>query len=66
MDSLDPSFLQKKGDDEDDMEEENGEEAGESEVNTLLKIVENLNEDFEKFLADEIVDHTLKLPTGRT
>ena len=66
MDSLDPNFLQKKSDEEDEMEEENGEEAGESEVSTLLKIVENLNEDFEKYLADEIVDHTLRLPTGRT
>ena len=32
----------------------------------MLKIVENLNEDFEKYLKDEIIDHTIEMPTGKT
>ena len=32
----------------------------------MLKIVENLNLDFEKYLNDQIIDHTLIMPTGKT
>ena len=68
MDTADASFLQPpKGDDSFAADDANGgEEAEESEVTILLKIVENLNEDFEAYLNDEIVDHTLHLPTGKT
>ena len=65
MDTADLAFLHNEAE-ADDQENEEGEEAGESEVQTLLKIVENLNDDFEKYLSDSIVDHTLHLPTGKT
>lgn len=28
--------------------------------------MENLNEDFERYLNDEIVDHVMQFPTGKT
>ena len=67
MDTADPNFLQEsKNEDEVSVEEVGGEEPSESEVQTLLKIVENINDDFVKYLNDEIVDHELMLPTGKT
>lgn len=65
MDTADQSFLQESKEDEEASQNE-GEEVGESHVQTLLKIVESLNEDFEKYLNDQIIDHELVMPTGKT
>ena len=66
MDTADPNFLQdSKAEDEVSVEEAGSEEPSESEVQTLLKIVENINDDFVKYLNDQIVDHELMLPTGK-
>lgn len=65
MDTNDQQFLKPKKEDNEEYGEEEKEDEGETEVQTLLKIVENLNEDFERYLKDEIVDHQILLPTGR-
>lgn len=66
MDTADPNFLIETKDDEEEEEIKQGEDQGESDVQTLLNIVDNLNDDFERYLDDSILDHTLDIPTGKT
>ena len=66
MDTSDPNFLcvKKSHDDSHEAANEEGEEV-ETDLQTLLKIVESLNSDFEMFLRDEIYEYELHLPTGK-
>lgn len=57
--------MQPNEEDEASGDEGNEEDRGENDIVTLLKIVEDLNSDFEAYLNDEIVNHELILPTGK-
>ena len=60
MDTADPTFLASKNVEEESVEVAPGDgEEEESELQTLFKIIESLNEDFEKYLNDEIEDKEL-------
>ena len=66
MDSQDTGFLQpNENEDEASGDEGNEEDRGENDIVVLLKIVEDLNSDFEAYLNDEIVNHEVILPTGK-
>ena len=61
----DKQFLAKPEDEEKEGDE-NKKEDEETDIQVLLNLVDNLNEDLELYLEGKILDHQVKLPTGKT
>ena len=67
LDSDDQAFLAKPSDEENEGDDgPNNEDEEETDIQVLLNLVENLNEDFESYLDGNIVDHEVRLPTGKS